>query len=229
MPFTCLQLLVDDDSANPAERGFNLDSMNEEDFSVFSKLEVAHFEAITPLDDSGLEAMAKIISHANRLKIVSCAQYDEFGGDEDGETVCTASQRFELSDDTLRSIKWDGITALSFENMPVSKDLLFNLLNKHRKTLEDLNLHRCALRDGSWTDIIQWIKDNLKSLTSIEMTDLYDAESQANTGQYLTREPSVCGTPGGITGSEKVQDALQTMIERPLFDANAAAYDELMV
>ncbi|KAI5247381.1 hypothetical protein E4T42_05998 [Aureobasidium subglaciale] len=229
LQFTKLDLEIDEESSEATEREFNLDDFDEEEMEVFSALKSAKFEADWPLHDSCLQSVSKIISCAKDLKAVQISNFVDFGDPEEGEHVATSLEEFEAGDHALKSIVSDHITDLTIESLPISKESIFELLNKYRDTLRTLIINGCAMKNDSWIDIIEWIKENLQSLSLLEITDLYEARQQANTGPYLTYEIAVCGTPGAQIGMAKIQAALQTILDDPLFEPHSAAYDELFV
>lgn len=231
MHFTGLNLLVNDDMDTQDElvvfRSFDLEGYFEEDLSVFSGLKSVAFEAPEMLNPVALDSMTRIFSLAKSAETISFAQDNLFEKVSGDRYRCIWPERFDISDKILRSIQSDCITALEFKAMPISKTLLSDLLNKHKDTLESVVMWKIGFREGSWIEVLSWMKRNLPCLEKIYLRDLFHALRLRNSTLYTTHDPDIRGTISSVIGRKKVQAAFQTMIERPLLDSKVA-YQEIM-
>jgi hypothetical protein len=190
-----------------AHDDFNLDSFNKEDMECFSMLKSITSELPRQTSDKTVRAMATIISQARELEVLHLSGRDCFA-DSGPETTI----RCELGDNALRSVKSHRIKALSLTEMMFSKQCLLESLVRYRNTLESLRFAHCALRDGSWYEVLSYMKDSLPLLTTLNIEFLYKLNWWRNSEAIVGSKETL------IKGKVEVQAALQAIIERPLDD-----------
>ena len=221
MDFPKLYWYMDKKSNNLAEMDFNLDDFSDRDMNVFKALDAFIFEPRWRVPDSVLLSIANVLKHAPKLLCFRLKHYNGFGS-RGSKPSRTPSKRFEMGDDTLRAVRSDELFQVNLSNMAFSKQCLLDLLNHHRGTFTRLGFAKCTLRNGAWTEVISYIKDNLPLLDRLELSYLYDAGPQTPKGLYLTYEPAVLGMGRTkVKGKFPVQLFLQAIIQKPLRDPRA--------
>ncbi|THW76356.1 hypothetical protein D6D17_10454, partial [Aureobasidium pullulans] len=218
--FTGLNLLVNDDMDTQDElvvfRSFDLEGYFEEDLSVFSGLKSVAFEAPEMLNPVALDSMTRIFSLAKSAETISFAQDNLFEKVCGDRYRCFWPERFDISDKILRSIHHAHL-----ENSSLGPT---QQAQKHVGVRRDVEI---GLREGSWIEVLSWMKHNLPCLKKIYLRDLFQALRLRNSTLYTTHDPEICGTISSVIGKKKVQAAFQTMIDRPLLDSKVA-YQEIM-
>jgi hypothetical protein len=196
---------------------FNLKRFSKEDLNRFSMLRSITFQLEHHINPSTMRAMTFIVSQARKLETLQLSHCSRFFERHIPGRIERSFMQFELGDDTLLSVKSGRIKSLSFTNMLFSKQSLLDFLLRFRDTLESLRFAYCALRDGSWTEIISCMRESLPLLRSLKVDDLSNALRQPSLSSDFEYRRTILGCgKAQITGEKEVQAALQAMIERPL-------------
>jgi hypothetical protein len=196
---------------------FNLKRFSKEDLNCFSMLRSITFQLEHHINPSTMRAMISIVSQARKLETLQLSHCSRFFERHIPGRIERSLMQFELGDETLLSVKSGRIKSLSFTNMLFSKQSLLDFLLRFRDTLESLRFACCALRLGSWTEIISCMRESLPLLRSLRVDDLSNALRQPSLRSDLEYRRTILGCgKTQITGEKEVQAALQAMIERPL-------------
>jgi hypothetical protein len=208
------------------ELHFSLDNFSKEDMERFSSLKSLTFELDFAASHPATRAIARIVSQAQELEVFHLSHGDQFPifhESEGGDTPL----RFEFGDNALRSVKSDRIKSLSFTKTSFSKHCLLDFLQKYRNTLETLRFAECALRDGSWTEVISYMRKSLPHLRVLNINSLDDAVRQTPSSPDYILSVSVVGFGKiPVKGEDEVQAVLQAMTGSPLYDPLASEVTE---
>jgi hypothetical protein len=164
----------------------NLKSFSAEDMKHFSMQKVITFELVRPDSYNLVEITTTIISQARNLQILHLAHGDRFSFRSQSERAKNSPVEFKQGNNALQSIKSDKIKVLDFAIMSLSKQFLVDLLHRYSGTLEVLRLSKCALQDGSWTEVLSYVKDSLPLLRMLNIENLYDATRKSSSTPHLT-------------------------------------------
>lgn len=218
MDFPKLYWYMDKKPNDLAEMDFNLDDFSDREMNVFKALDAFIFEPQWRVPDSVLLSIANVLKHAPKLLCFRLKHYNRFGS-RGSKPSRTPSKRFEMGDDALRAVRSNELCQVNFSNMAFSRQSLLDFLDHHRGTLTHVGFAKCTLRNGTWIEIISYIKDNLPLLESLDLSYLYDTGPQTPKESYLTHEPAVLGM--GRTKVKRnfpVQLVLQAILQCPLKD-----------
>jgi hypothetical protein len=201
---------------SPSLGDFDLESYSKEDMQHFSRLKSITF-ALERLDGfTSVLAMTAIISQAYKLEVLYLSHCDSFSPSHRRGRAEKALLEFELGDNALESIKSDRIKTLSFATMSFSKQCILDLLHKYRYSLKSLRFAECALRDGTWIEVISFVKESLLALRMLNISHLRDAtRPEPSLSPFHYRIAIVGCREKKIKGENQVQEALLRMLKRP--------------
>jgi hypothetical protein len=198
------------------ELDIDLESFKEEDLNCFSMLTSITFALERRVNYTSVQAITAIISQARKLEVLHLSHGDKFFDIDTSERTKHSPTEFELGDDALQSISSDRIRSLNLTTMSFSKQCFLDLLQRNRDTLGALRLDHCALRDGSWTEVLSYVREALPLLRILNIGEMYYTTRETPVDLHLSYGVAMfgCGeTP--FEGKEKVQMALQAMIKWP--------------
>jgi hypothetical protein len=194
-------------SRNFGQYDFSLDSFSNDDMKRFSMLRSINIELGRRVGYTTMQVVANIVSQAHALQVLHLSHSSMFVYTEHSILL----EHFELGDNALRSVSSDEIKSLSFLTVSFSKHCLLEFLRRHRDTLEALHFVACALRDGSWHEVISYMKESLPLLNTLSIESLVKFIPPTNYSEVII------GFEGTvIKGRVEVQAALQEIVDRPL-------------
>jgi len=215
MQFRKLDVSARELSQDRTEVDFNLVSSSKADMKRFSMLRSITFGLARLTSHETVLSLATIVSQARQLEDLHLSHGDMFDFDV-RESARSPHTQFLLGDGALQSVNSEKIKSLSFGSMSFSKKCLLELLDRHRNTLETLEFDWCALRDGSWLEVISYMEESLPLLSTLKITILVEFSPPLH---YFTAIAG-CGRVS-IQGKEKVQAVLRAIIQRPLENPRA--------
>ncbi|KAH0362927.1 hypothetical protein KCU65_g7732, partial [Aureobasidium melanogenum] len=221
MDFYSFHWYIDKKSITSAEMSFNLKTFSAEDMRVFRTLNMFAYSAQGCVPDSASLSISSILLNATALDVLTLSHNNHLQV-RDSKPFETPSKKFEMGDYTLWALRSDRLFNVNLTCMAFSKQCLLDFLNHHKDTIMWLTLRNCTLRNGSWREVISYVKDNLSLMKRLKLKCLFDAGPRTPRGSYLSHGPAVLGMGSTrIEGKEEVQEVLEAIIERPLEDPTA--------
>lgn len=212
MQFRKLDVSVRERSQDRTEVDFNLMSFSKTDLKRFSMLRSIAFGLARLTSHETVLSVAAIVSQARQLEDLHLSHGDKFYID-DQETDRPPHTQFLLGDGALQSVNSDKIKSLSFNSMSFSTQCLLELLDRYRNTLETLQFALCALRDGSWLEVISYMRESLPLLSTLKIYALFDVNPPSDYSTAIAGSRQV-----SVQGKKKVQAVLRAIIQDPLDD-----------
>jgi hypothetical protein len=169
-----------------------------------------------------MKAMSAIVSQARKLEVLHLSHCDTFSPNGRRERPEWSLTEFRLGDKALQSVKSDRIQSLSFTTMSFSKQCILDLLHRYRNTLKSLRFAQCVLQDGSWIEVISYMKKSMPALGMLNIGRLYNAIRRDPSDPHFTYRTVVVGCgEKKIRGENEVQAALIRILKHPHIDSLA--------